>query len=101
MTDKNLDPLGELQAWYAARCDGGWEHQYGIDIDTMDNPGWSLKIDTCGTYLFERAFETINVQGADKNDWYNCKVVPGKFEAFCGPRRLSDVISIFLAWARE
>jgi hypothetical protein len=28
-----------LEAWYASRCDGEWEHGYGISIETLDNPG--------------------------------------------------------------
>jgi hypothetical protein len=37
-------PIGEdllewLMRWYAAHCDGEWEHTYGVVIDTLDNPG--------------------------------------------------------------
>jgi len=99
MTGQNLELLSELQSWYAERCDGQWEHSYGISISTLDNPGWALKIDISGTYLFEREFETVDVRGTDENDWYSCKVSPNAFEAFCGPNRLSDIVSIFLEWA--
>ncbi|WP_327048834.1 immunity 53 family protein [Microbispora sp. NBC_01189] len=27
------DPFGFLQRWYAAQCDGEWEHAYGVKID--------------------------------------------------------------------
>ncbi|WP_203237204.1 Imm53 family immunity protein [Streptomyces gilvosporeus] len=37
-----LDPLSSLTAWYTSQCDGGWEHEYGIRIETLDNPGWSV-----------------------------------------------------------
>lgn len=30
-----------LQKWYKSQCDGDWEHEYGIKIETVDNPGWS------------------------------------------------------------
>jgi hypothetical protein len=33
------DLLKRLQDWYVSQCDGGWEHTYGISIDTLDNPG--------------------------------------------------------------
>jgi hypothetical protein len=29
-----------LQAWYAEQCDGDWEHQFGVSVETLDNPGW-------------------------------------------------------------
>jgi hypothetical protein len=28
-----------LQQWYADHADGEWEHQNGITIATLDNPG--------------------------------------------------------------
>jgi hypothetical protein len=28
-----------LQGWYATQCDGDWEHEYGVSIETLDNPG--------------------------------------------------------------
>jgi len=29
-----------LQSWCANHCDGDWERQHGIGIDTLDNPDW-------------------------------------------------------------
>jgi hypothetical protein len=40
-----------LQSWYVAQCNGDWEHSYGIAIDTLDNPGWSVTIDVARTAL--------------------------------------------------
>jgi ribosomal protein L37E len=37
------DLLSKLSDWYAAQCDGDWEHEFGIHIGTLDNPGWSVK----------------------------------------------------------
>jgi hypothetical protein len=45
------DELARLRAWYSARCDGNWEHEHGVKIDTLDNPGWSVVIDLEGTDL--------------------------------------------------
>ncbi|QDU82836.1 hypothetical protein Pla110_45990 [Polystyrenella longa] len=36
------DDLLALQAWYHYRCDGEWEHRYGLTIETCDNPGWQI-----------------------------------------------------------
>jgi len=46
-----MNALSELQKWYFAQCDGDWEHSYGVRIDTVDNPGWTLEIDLVGTNL--------------------------------------------------
>lgn len=29
-----------LDDFYRQRCNGQWEHRYGITIETCDNPGW-------------------------------------------------------------
>ena len=31
------------EEWYNGNCDGDWQHEYGIKIETVDNPG-SIKI---------------------------------------------------------
>jgi hypothetical protein len=33
------DALDFLHRWYAAQCDGDWEHEFGIRLTTPDNPG--------------------------------------------------------------
>jgi hypothetical protein len=95
----DVDPLKHFQEWYAAQCNGDWEHTYGISISTLDNPGWSFKVDLINTYLFDRTFDEVHVEGTDKSDWYVCKIENHVFKAASGPNRLSDVIALFLEWA--
>lgn len=33
-----------LERWYASQCNGEWEHSYGVWIDSLDNPGWQVRI---------------------------------------------------------
>jgi len=40
-----------LSHWYSNNCDGNWEHYNGIKIETIDNPGWSVSIDTEGSSI--------------------------------------------------
>ena len=95
----HVDLLKSLQDWYVSRCDGSWEHTYGVSITTLDNPGWAFNVDLTDTNLFHRPFNEITFEGAEKNDWYVCKVNGTKFEGYCGPNRLGDVIAVFLSWA--
>lgn len=95
----NADLLKSLQQWYASQCNGAWEHICGISIDTLDNPGWSVKIDIADTYLLGRTFDEVRVEGANKDDWYVCKVENNAFKAMGGPNRLFDVIAVFIEWA--
>ena len=37
------DALERIEAWYAARLDGDWEHRYGLSVESCDNPGWWLR----------------------------------------------------------
>jgi hypothetical protein len=43
------DNLEWLQQWYLSHCNEDWEHQYGISIKNIDNPGWHLSVDLVGT----------------------------------------------------
>lgn len=90
--------IDRLQEWYESNCDGDWEHQYGVRIETIDNPGWSLEIDLVDTKLAARAFVPARVERTP-SDWYSCRVADDQFTAACGPRNLTEVISFFLDWA--
>jgi hypothetical protein len=92
--------LTELQQWYASNCNGDWEHSYGIKIDTLDNPGWVLRIDIEETNLQNYSFVSINIDNND-DDWYVCNVSKNKFEASGDPTKLNKLIEIFLGWAKS
>ena len=34
-----------LQGWTKSQIDGDWEHELGISISMLDNPGWILSAD--------------------------------------------------------
>ena len=50
-------PLRGLQLCYLSRCDGDWEHSFGVVVETLDNPGWRLLVDLEGTGLEAKPFE--------------------------------------------
>ena len=87
-----------LQEWYAERCDGRWEHGYGVTIETLDNPGWSVEIDLIATPLANAAFTLINVRKEEK-DWMRCWVEASKFKIGCGPFNLEAALEVFRDWA--
>ena len=91
--------LQELQRWYLAHCDGEWEHRYGISIDTLDNPGWRLRVGLTGTELETRDF-TPSEDTTSEHDWMHCTVEERVFVAHCGPLMLDTAIGHFLEWAR-
>lgn len=88
-----------LENWYQSQTNGDWEHQYGIKINTLDNPGWSVEIDLTATELEKRKFDNIKVERSP-NDWITCQVESDVFRAYCGPKNLSDVLEIFRKWVQ-
>lgn len=99
-----MNKIELLQQWYLSQCNGEWEHSYGISIETLDNPGWSLAVDLTDTRLEATDFEA-RAYGVDKashplgHDWLACKVERKKFLAHGGPGKLEEMIDVFLAWA--
>ena len=53
------DSLPRLIKWFTQHCDGEWENDHGISIESCDNPGWWVKIDLKGTDLESRVFEPV------------------------------------------
>lgn len=96
-----MNELEELQSWFSTRCDGDWEHQDGIRIETLDNPGWRVTIHLADTELHDRPFETFESNYGHEADWLRCWRDADKFEAACGPRRLTEAIRVFLDWAAQ
>jgi hypothetical protein len=105
------DELNWLQQWYSAQCDGEWEHGFGITIETIDNPGWSVKICVEGTELASAQFEPVKTE-VSETDWIQCRVTERKkgllphsspnyrrFEGFGGALNLPDIIKTFRTWA--
>lgn len=92
--------IEELQRWYASQCDGDWEHEFGIRIETLDNPGWTVEIDLEDTPLDGRAFPRFSDM-APEREWWTCEVSEGKFRASGGPPMLGRMLRAFLDWARE
>ena len=40
-----IDRSRKTGDWYLSQCNGDWEHAYGVKIDTLDNPGWTLEVE--------------------------------------------------------
>jgi len=100
------EELDWLMRWYRLRCDGEWEHNHGIEIGTLDNPGWSLRIDLRGTPLEGKAFAHVRLNVDDvasrpDASWYDCRVVDGRFEGYGGTHDLPVLIRRFREWAEQ
>jgi len=102
--------LARLQRWYRSNCDGEWEHAHGIQIQTLDNPGWLVDIELVETPLENVPFERIEIGGTDDNfneegntigPWHECWRDDHAWHAGCDPESLERVLTIFLDWAER
>lgn len=89
-----------LQQWYRDRCNGSWEHDNGIRIDTLDNPGWSVRIDLAGTALESTAMTTV-VHDRGEADWIRLEVKDGQFVGHGDPDKLAEICIAFQRWWQE
>jgi hypothetical protein len=100
-----MSRIHELQEWYLSQCNGDWEHEFGVKINTLDNPGWTIEIDLEGTGIeerpfAERAYGVGDDAGQSGDEWLHCMIDEGKFKGAGGPRKLEEIIEIFLGWAK-
>jgi immunity protein 53 of polymorphic toxin system len=93
-----MNELSELQEWYLSQCDGEWEHDHGITIGSLDNPGWIVSISLVDTDLQGLTFAELS-DLSPRHDWYRCWVEDGKWHAAGGPLMLARLLRHFLDWA--
>jgi hypothetical protein len=87
-------------AWYSSHCDGDWEHQQGISIQTLDNPGWLLKVNLIGTNLEGATMIPISEDCDDSSNpagdvWIDCRIREHEFVGASDPTQLPRLITIF------
>jgi hypothetical protein len=92
--------LNRLQSWYASQCDGDWEHDKGVSIDTLDNPGWRICINLVGTTLESRPFEEIEIDRTEE-DWLRAWVEDGSWNGAGGALNLRELLTAFLDWSDD
>ena len=97
---QTIEILLRLQNWYAAQCNEEWEHLYGVQIGTLDNPGWTLSVDLTDTALCDKPFAAISEGlSTETQNWFVCTVENNQFVGAGGPHQLEKLITVFLDWA--
>lgn len=95
-----MDSIKKLQEWYQGYCDGEWEHDFGIEIGTIDNPGWTIKINLIGTKNENSTFDKVKIE-RDEDNWIHAWVENNVFNVACGVLNLKEGLNIFLKWAEK
>ncbi|MFI5589994.1 Imm53 family immunity protein [Amycolatopsis sp. NPDC051758] len=83
-----------LSEWFSSQCDGDWEHEFGVRLETLDNPGWRLLVDIVGTGVEGRVLPRSKVDlGAGRWLWTSAD---GKsYEGSCDVRSLRELVAAF------
>ncbi|MFT4637113.1 MAG: hypothetical protein ACI8T1_000422 [Verrucomicrobiales bacterium] len=101
-SDQSID-LSRLASWYASQCNGTWEQECGMRLETLDNPGWCLTVDLHHTALGEKEMKEIS-EGCDADAmpttpvWIHCSVQESQFVGACDqtqPHRLLEIFEAF------
>lgn len=96
----HLNHVEWLQNWYGERCNGEWEHSYGVSIGTLDNPGWSVKIDLKGTPFESTEMAPVKTDSGSEAapDWMYCRVSDSQFLGVGDSHKLVKLIGVFRSW---
>jgi len=92
------DLMEMLQDWYAAQCDGVWEHSYGVAINTLDNPGWNVRIN--GVSSREEVHLCIDRDDEDI-DWVDIIATESEFRGRGGAKNLQEILAYALDWLKR
>jgi hypothetical protein len=101
-----MSALPRLQAWYAKQCNGEWEHDHGVSIQSCDNPGWWVKVSLVDTPLqgvaFAEVSENIDLNRcATSQSWLSCRVEGNVWHGAGDASKLEVIVNAFLAWAES
>lgn len=89
------ETIDRIQDWYKINCNGDWEHSYGYKIETLDNPGWAIKIDLAETALENLEFNRAYQNPKNNNDWFQIYTENKILNIYCGPENMKSTFEIF------
>lgn len=69
-----------------------------MKIDTLHNPGWTLRIELTGTDAPVAPVSRVRSERTE-HDWLQWWVEDETFNAACGPTNLGEAIAAFLDFA--
>jgi uncharacterized protein YjbI with pentapeptide repeats len=96
----NIDWLAKFFAYH---CDGAWEHEFGMSLDSLAIPGWGLVVDLRGTALEGTGVNRSNLKETSKSDhdFIEAFLEDDEFHATCGPFNLDVMLGLFREWATK
>ena len=96
----NSELLDWLGQWYAQYCNGDWEQENEISIETTDDGGWAVNIDAWETPLENKPLAPIDLKKSP-TDWVRIKVEQGEFTGAGDISKLNLILSTFRKWVQS
>jgi hypothetical protein len=90
----NYDILKWLQNWFFQNCDGKWEKEQRLLIETIDNPGWLLTLQLKNSINDNKAIEELSIERTEQN-WCQSHIKKNEFVAVGGPFNLTEILYYF------
>ena len=92
----SVDTLQWLEDWLTGQCgDDEWREEFGVTIESLSNPGWSVKIDLTGTTLENLEVPVLVERKTSEQDWMFCKIEDARFMGAGGTKNLIDILEVF------
>lgn len=85
------DPFHWIEQWYASHCDGVWERENGIEIRSLEKPGWLLRFDVGEEAV---AWKPVRWDVDDADRWLDAWLDDGVLNVACGPRALREAVAL-------
>ncbi|SDI19760.1 Immunity protein 53 [Chryseobacterium taeanense] len=93
---KNIEAI---QEWFKLQCNGDWEHEYGVKIQTINNPGWNVHIDLSDTVLDGFKIDE-NLDNGDR-DWFFIQSDGKVFSGSGDSNKLNTILDKFVTFALD
>jgi len=94
--DFKMKNIKTIQEWFKFQCNGDWEHESGIKIQTISNPGWNLNIDIIDTIL-EGFITEENMDNGD-GDWFFIRADGKVFSGSGDINKLTTLLDKFVSF---
>ncbi|WP_126978382.1 Imm53 family immunity protein [Frigidibacter oleivorans] len=88
----------DLENWLKSRCNGDWEHQGSISIESTDNPGWHIKVDFDTEEISDDHFVLAKSIYRSEADYVFFKYdrKENTLEISCGVHNLTEALTFLL-----
>jgi len=91
----NMGMIKCLQGWYYEQIQG--DNRFRIKINTLSNPGWSLRVILKDTYLFDKVVREVKYDISEL-DWLQIYKKEDTYNGVGGPLKLSEIVHSFCDW---